>query len=119
MTDTKRNTGISALASTFTFGVELETIINNDTAMANGLRIGDYHNGIQVPYLPEGWTAERDGSLQCRYPNVPCEIVSPILKGPEGIKELIKVIKTLKQKGHKVNISCGVHYVERVVMFRY
>jgi hypothetical protein len=38
-----------------------------------------------------------------------CEIVSPILKGEEGIKELIKVIGILKEKGHQVNESCGVH----------
>ena len=38
-----------------------------------------------------------------------CDSVSRILKGEAGIKELIKVIEILKQKGHEVNDSCGVH----------
>jgi len=105
MANSKRNTDISEMAKDFTFGVEIETTVK----YSEELRIGDYHNGIQVPYLPEGWTAERDGSIRARYPRVSCEIVSPILKGTEGIKELIKVIRTLKRKGHAVNETCGVH----------
>jgi len=102
---TTHNTDINGLAQEFTFGVEIETIV----PYLNEIRIGNYHNGIQVPYLPHGWTAQRDGSIRGTRDTLPCEIVSPILKGEAGIKELIKVVKILKEKGHKVNDSCGVH----------
>jgi hypothetical protein len=107
MTRQTNTIAISEVAHELTFGVEIETIVPYN---ANpDLRIGEYHDGRQVPYLPAGWTASRDSSLHARYPNVGCEIVSPVLKGVEGIKDLIKVIGILKSKGHKINKTCGVH----------
>ena len=49
----------------------------------------------QVPYLPEGWRAERDGSINCPAGYAACEIVSPVLKGAEGIAEVVRVIEIL------------------------
>jgi hypothetical protein len=93
------------MAQEFTFGVEIETTIGS----RKHIDIGDYHRGVQVSYLPEGWKAERDGSIRIARGMKACEIVSPILKGEEGIKELITVIGILKEKGHQVNESCGIH----------
>ena len=45
------------------FGVEIETIAPDAAVCNDGLRIGPYHHGIQVPYLPTGWTAETDASI--------------------------------------------------------
>lgn len=73
------------------------------------MRIGNYRHGIQVPYLPPGWTAERDGSISGLEGGHACEIVSPVLRGPEGIAEVAEVLKTLQARGHRVNASCGVH----------
>ncbi len=96
-------------ASEMTFGVEIETVAP-ETAVANeGLRIGGYHHGIQVPYLPTGWKAERDGSIDCTRGGYACEIVSPILRGAEGLAQVAEVVRTLEAKGHRVNISTGVH----------
>ena len=36
-------------------------------------------------------------------------IVGPVLKGAEGIAQVIEVLKELAAKGHHVNASCGVH----------
>jgi hypothetical protein len=96
-------------ASDLTFGIEIETIAPDSAVQNDGLRIGAYHHGIQVPYLPEGWKAEFDRSIDNSRGGHRCEIVSPVLRGQEGIRQVIEVLKTLEAKGHRVNASCGVH----------
>lgn len=96
-------------ASEMTFGVEIETIAPQSAIETDGLRIGAYHQGIQVPYLPQGWKAERDGSIDTRRGGHACEIVSPVLRGAEGLAQVAEVVRTLEAKGHRVNITCGVH----------
>ena len=96
-------------AKDLTFGVEIETIAPHSLTETAGLRIGQRRHGIQVPYLPQGWTAERDGSIQPAPGFQDCEIVSPILRGPEGLAQVAEVLKTLEEKGHKTNPNCGVH----------
>ena len=92
-----------------TFGIELETFVDETTAAANGLNVGPYHRGIQVPYLPDGWTACRDASIEGGAGTLACEIVSPILQGADGLRQVVEVVKALRGKGHKVNATCGVH----------
>ena len=98
-------------ANELTFGIEIETVAPKSAIENHGLRIGNYHHGIQVPYLPQGWKAERDGSIDAsRIPGgQACEIVSPILRGAEGLAQVAEVLRTLEAKGHRVNVSCGVH----------
>ena len=62
-----------------------------------------------MPYLPAGWTAEADGSIDNSNGGHKCEIVSPILRGDEGLAQVAEVLRTLEAKGHRVNASCGVH----------
>lgn len=89
-----------------TFGVEIETIV----PVTSGLRIGrHWSGGIQVPQLPQGWKAEHDSSIQTQSGYVDCEIISPPLKGVEGLRQVITVLRWLKSVGAKVNASCGVH----------
>lgn len=95
-------------ANEMTLGIEIETIAP-DSAVRDGLRIGGYHHGIQVPYLPVGWTAERDVSIDARCGGHACEVVSPILCGPQGLAQVLEVLRTLEAKGHRVNHSCGLH----------
>ena len=68
-------------ANDLTFGVEIETIAPDSAVRNDGLRIGPYKHGIQVPYLPAGWTAEADGSIDNGNGGHKCEIVSPVLHG--------------------------------------
>ena len=93
----------------FTYGVEIETTAPDSAVRNDGLRIGPYKHGIQVPYLPAGWTAERDASIQNGSGWHKCEIVSPILRGEEGLKQVAEVLRTLDAKGHRVNFSTSVH----------
>ncbi len=51
-------------ANTYTFGLELELQVPDSVLRNQGLRIGAYHVGTPVPFLPNGWTAQRDASLQ-------------------------------------------------------
>lgn len=96
-------------ANELTFGIEIETIAPDSAVRNDGLRIGPYRHGIQVPYLPAGWKAEYDASIDNSYGGHKCEITSPVLRGEEGIRQVIEVLETLKAKGHRVNASCGVH----------
>lgn len=98
-------------AHELTFGVEIETTIAEPVAYApGGVRIGGYYGaGEQVPYLPTGWVAKRDGSINASSGRVGCEIVSPVLMGIDGLEQVIGVCKALTANGHKVNVSCGVH----------
>ncbi len=96
-------------AKDYTFGIEVELMISNESINRHGLRIGAYHNGIQVPFLPRGWKAERDASIQASPGYQACEIVSPVLKGEAGILEVIEVLKKLNELNCKVSSCCGVH----------
>lgn len=96
-------------ASEMTFGVEIETVAPSSAVREHGLRIGSYKHGVQVPYLPEGWKAEADGSIDASGGGHRCEIVSPVLRGVAGLAQVIEVIEALVAKGHRVNKSCGIH----------
>ncbi len=95
-----------------TFGIEIEFIgdaIEVETAVrAAGVschREGYNHNTRSY------WKITTDASVyQNRsYDNTGWELVSPILKGQEGLDELEKVCKALVTAGVKVNKTCGLH----------
>ena len=97
-------------ANELTMGIELEVIIPRETAQREHLNIGSYHSsGIQVPFLPQGWVAKSDSSVSAPAGYIGCEFVSPILKGEEGIKQVIEVVRILREKNCKVNFSTGTH----------
>jgi hypothetical protein len=92
-------------ASEISFGIEIETYLPRDATP-----IGRYHAGVQVPWLPAGWKAEHDGSIRTpSYRKAQCEFVSPVLKGAEGIKQVVAAVKEIKARGAGVNESCGIH----------
>ena len=88
-----------------TFGVEIETAY-----APTEIRMGGYHRGLDVTEAPSFngnyWKAESDSSLSGRRP---VEFVSPVLKGEDGLRNVIAFIKFLNEKGCKVNPSCGLH----------
>ena len=92
-------------ANEMTFGVELETHMPAG-ALA---RVGGHGAGVQVEWLPAGWLADRDPSISAGPGRQACEFVSPVLKGKEGVRQLIEVIRLIVAKGGKVNSSCGLH----------
>lgn len=99
---------VSIKAEELTFGIEIETIAPQSCAMYHGLTVGQHGRGVQIPYLPAGWKADKDGSIQAGG-DIQCEVVSPILRGEAGIAQVLAVAGELADKGHRVNSSCGVH----------
>lgn len=91
-------------AADLTFGVEIET-----TMPANATPVGGHGSGVQVPWLPAGWLADRDPSIRTDLGRDAVEFVSPVLKGAEGLKQLLDVVREIKARGGKVNDSCGMH----------
>lgn len=95
------------------FGIEIEI---SDLAVTKHQLVEKFAEaGIQsrVPtsYYSEHsnydmWKIEYDGSLTG---NNPMEIVSPVLKGKEGLEELQKVLEVMNQNGANVNTDCGIH----------
>jgi len=102
---------VSSKAERFTFGVEIECLIPQAKVQELRISIGSYHHGYPLPApFPQGWTAERDGSLRTnRRDYLPVEIVSPILKGRAGIEQVKQVAQLLKGLGGRVNVSTGLH----------
>jgi hypothetical protein len=108
-----------------TFGVELEVIItNNVPAGHEASKFGLYNylvmeTGLSV-HAPAGyhqtgrwagWKMENDSSLRTSARNhVACiEIISPILKGRQGLADLKKMMDACVAFGCTVNKSCGTH----------
>ncbi len=97
-------------ASEITFGVEIECFVPRQLVSEGRIAVGGYHHGIQVPELPQGWTAQRDGSVHTRSrAKVGVEIVSPVLKGVEGLRQIKVVLDWLRNNGASVNRKCGLH----------
>jgi hypothetical protein len=87
-----------------TFGVEFETCIP-----FGAISVGNYHNGRAIQGLPEGWEAQSDCSIRCPANHNAAEIVSPVLRGADGIRQIKIVCDWLQSIGAKVNRSTGFH----------
>ena len=96
-------------ASALTFGIEIEGLLPADVISREGIRVGCYHHGIQIPGLPDGWTAEEDGTIGRRSGYTAVEIVSPILRGEDGLRQLIEVCQKLRSWGWVMRQTCGCH----------
>ena len=91
--------------SEITFGVEIECFVPHGSIQAGG-----YHSGRAIPGFPAGWNAQSDGSLSTRrrgYQAV--EIVSGILSGADGVRQIVEVVGKLNDMNAKVNATCGLH----------
>ncbi|WP_345319310.1 amidoligase family protein, partial [Novipirellula rosea] len=92
-------------ANDIAFGIEIETHMPGNDATP----IGGYHNGLPVAWLPAGWTAERDSSIRTPAGRKPCEFVSPVLRGHEGLRTVETAVDAIRDRGARVNESCGLH----------
>jgi len=98
-----------------TFGVEIEFTNLTETEMLGVVR------GLETAGLPcnyEGythrnsetaWKVVYDGSVRNRRYHKGWELVSPILKGSEGLKQIEVACQVLEDNNAKVNRSCGLH----------
>ena len=88
------------------FGIELEVVsINRQTALralrAVGINVQDesYNHSTR-----SHWKLVSDASVRDGF-----EVVSPILRGEQGIEEAMTVAAALDDAGATVNRSCGFH----------
>ncbi len=90
------------------FGIEIEMFIPNE--FAECFDVGGYHHGLQIPGAPEGWNMQRDGSLGSHEGYFGVEVVSPKLKGENGLMQVIGVFEQLANDYHAiVRPTCGLH----------
>jgi hypothetical protein len=101
----------SSKAESYTWGVEIECFLPQSKVQELGISVGSYHHGHPLPApFPQGWTAERDGSLHTdRRGYAAVEIVSPILKGRAGIEQVKQVAGILRSLEATVNQTAGMH----------
>ena len=101
----------SGKAAAYTYGIEIECLLPSSEIRRLGIQIGHYHHGIQLPApFPEGWTCESDSSVSTNlngYRGV--EIVSPVLRGADGIAQVKRVAEILQDLHARVNPTCGQH----------
>jgi hypothetical protein len=95
-------------AFTRTFGVEIEAYgVPRATLLAElraqGLDVhGEDYNHATRPH----WKIVSDGSVSGPHA---FELVSPVLRGYEGLEDLARACRALKICGAQVNNSCGLH----------
>lgn len=94
------------------FGIEIEftRITMAAAAAAVSAAVGysvytDSYHGTRDYSL---WRVERDGSVT-DYRGFGGEVVSPVLSGPDGIRQVIAVMQALRQAGARVDRRCGMH----------
>ena len=92
------------------FGIEIETHI----PALSPISVGRYHAGDLCPQLPMSaggklWKCERDGSIDYPAGRQAAELVSPVLQGTDGVRNVVKAVAKLKELDAKVNESCGIH----------
>ena len=105
-----RATTHSDLLDTLTFGMEFECGLMPHRIAEEGWRIDPYHtsNSTPVPDFP-GWKCESDSSLHHIPGRAMCEVISPVLRGEDGVTEIKRMLTKLRSMGGKVNRSCGLH----------
>jgi hypothetical protein len=95
-------------ANDLTFGIEIECSIPYAAMAQKGWVVGSYSSGAAIPNH-DGWKAKSDCSIRAEAGCTALEVVSPVLKGAEGIEAVKKMIKQLNEMGAKVNASTGFH----------
>lgn len=90
------------------WGIELEVTIpsRNWGIQATGW---SQRQGNQIPHYPQGWKATLDGSISAPPACTAVEIVSPKLKGFDGVVQIVQVLDDLNERGATVNSTCGIH----------
>lgn len=96
--------------STLTFGIEIECVGLDTSVAARALHNGGIScrdTGYTHGHM-DTWKVVPDGSLSSRGGGS-CEVVSPILRGSDGLAEVRSVMKLLREAGATTNASCGMH----------
>jgi hypothetical protein len=91
-----------------TFGAEIECYNAGYRRATSALRSQNLHaeqEGWNHETRPH-WKVTSDGSIAG---NSPCEVVSPVLAGNDGLREMRTAMMALRETDARVNSSCGAH----------
>jgi hypothetical protein len=95
-----------------TFGVELEFILPHRVATLatrlNAVNITCYSEHYNH-YTRDYWKIVSDATVHSETGYTPMELVSPPLRGLDGLRQLETVCMVLNELNAKVNRSCGLH----------
>lgn len=96
-------------ASEIGFGIEIEC--NIPTTHRSSFPVGSYHRG--APVNVDGlstWNTQADGSVHTFATDMfSAEVVSPVLRGEDGLRQVVTMLDYLAAIGATVNASCGLH----------
>jgi len=92
--------------SNMSFGIEIECIGLTFNGVVNALRSINIvcENAGYTHTVMNTWKVVPDGSVSNG-----CEVVSPPLRGNDGLDEVRSVMKVLRDAGARINVSCGMH----------
>jgi hypothetical protein len=93
-TRTVRTAARQSILERLTYGIEIECTLPTGTALTG---------------LPTGWAGKGDGSIRPAEGFYGVEIVSPILRGSEGARQIMEVCRWLSEKNARVNATTGFH----------
>lgn len=84
------------------YGVNKQRLINSIEAKGVAVATGYRSTAMNT------WKVTTDGSIRSTRGDA-CEIVSPILRGQDGLDQLQKICEALEENGALINKSCGLH----------
>lgn len=93
------------VAKEFTYGIEIETTVPK----AKRMSIGTCSQPKQVRGCPTGWMSKTDSSIHPSNSYKGVEVISPVLQGLDGIKQIEQTTNKLQALGAVANDSCGFH----------
>jgi hypothetical protein len=116
----KTHTQALQLLQNLTFGIEIECMFPKHLARQYGIEVSSYNwreeNMIDMNHINdlEGnaiteWRAGYDSTISRKRDFHGIEFTSRILKGEEGLKNVVRFFKWLDAKGAIVDRSCGLH----------
>lgn len=104
------------MTTRYTFGVEFEVVLPRDTpthafaaerlALITTLPVTTASRTGRVDASSQAWRIVHDGSIRG---GISAEIVSPVLRGEEGLAQVKKIADALQAMGAVANASCGFH----------
>lgn len=94
-------------ASELTFGIEIECSVPNDSPIPT-INATNYSRPKPLPGFP-GWKVKWDITVGGPLGHFGVEIVSPVLKSEDGLRQVIEVLDYLNSIGAQVNYTCGLH----------
>lgn len=108
----KNATQIAEAIKNATFGIELEVQVERSKALELGLNLSSQNWSSPISLASHGfpmWDAKYDSTITGRSGYEGIEMVSKVLTGESGLRQVIKFCEWLNDKGFTVNSQCGCH----------